>query len=133
MTSVAGASRYLNSAILANSKGQSPSTPSILDGGNNLGNNILAIGRNIAGNNGVGLSTNARLQTEKFLSETKSGFNAVFGMSTIKMSSIETMQQQIMAIRAKLPQSQIAENLRGSDTVNGVSGSSRGGNVNTTA
>lgn len=132
MTSVAGASRFLNSAILANKQGQSPSTPSILDGGGNLGNNLLSIGRNIYGDNGVGLSANARAYNEKFLNETKSGFNAVFGMSTINLATVENMQQTILALRAKLPQSQIAESLRGADTIAG-SVTSRGNNVNTTA
>lgn len=133
MTSVAGASRFMYSAILARRQGEDAAAqPGLLSGGGNLGNNLLAIGRNIYGDNGVGLSANARAYNEKFLSETKNGFNSVFGMSTIKMASVEIMQQQILALRAKTPQHQIANHLRSSDTVNGVS-TARGGTINTTA
>lgn len=120
-------------AMIARKMGEDASSqPSLLSGGGNLGNNLLSIGRNVYGNNGVGLSSNARAYNEKFLSETKSGFNAVFGMSTVKVSSVEVMQQQIMALRAKLPQNQVAAHLRGSDSVGGLS-TPRGNNVNTTA
>jgi hypothetical protein len=37
----------------------------------------------------------------------------VFGMSTAAMSSVEIITQKINAIRASLPQSMIAESLRG--------------------
>lgn len=113
MTIVAGASRYLNSAIIANRQGTSPSTPSLLSGAGDLGSGLLSAGRSLYGNNGIGMSANARAQTEQFLSQTKSGFNAVFGMSTIKLSSIENLQLTINALRASLPDSDVAESLRG--------------------
>lgn len=114
MTSVAGASRFMNASIIARSKGQQADAgSSLLANQGNLGNNLLSIGRGIYGNNGIGLSANARAYNEKFLSETRNGFNAVFGMSTVNMSSVEIMQQQINALRAKMPQSMVAEHLRG--------------------
>lgn len=139
MTSVAGASRYMLTAIVANKAGlDQASPPNLLSSAAGLSDSLLSIGRNMYGDNGIGLSANARAYNEKFLNETRGGFNAVFGMSTVNLSSVEIMQQTILALRAKLPQSQIAENLRGSDSIGGGISSSnasnaRGGNVDTTA
>jgi hypothetical protein len=113
MASVAGASRYLNSATIANRQGTAPSNPSLLSSASGLGDSLLSAGRRIYGNNGIGLSSNARAYNQQFLSQTRTGFNAVFGMSTAAMSSVEIITQKINAIRASLPQSMIAESLRG--------------------
>lgn len=115
MTTVAGASQYLNAAKIQNSKSKYASY--INAGGTTLMNStavdILDIGRSTFGNNGIGMSASSRAYTKQFLNATKSGFNAIFGMSTINMSSIENMTMQINALRSKIPQSQLSPEVRG--------------------
>lgn len=111
MTTVAGASRFLTTATLANSQGRPPGQSGLIE---SLGVvDILDIGRQ---DNGIGLSGRARALNKKFLNATASGFNQVFSLSTAKLGSNEVIQQEILALRSRLPENQIAESLRG-DTV----------------
>ena len=109
MTTVAGASQYLTAATLANKQGRSAVQTTLM---NSMSVDMLEIGRNAMGNYGIGLSPSSRAMNKDFLNKTSSGVNAIFGMSTVGMSSIENMQMQINAIRARTPQSQVAESLR---------------------
>lgn len=111
MTSVAGTSRYINAATLANKNGTAAQQPSLISDMGTV--DILDIGRSLYGNNGIGLSANARALNKQFLDQTASGFNTVFSLSTSGMGTPETMKQTILALRARLPESQIAESLRG--------------------
>lgn len=115
MTTVAGASQYLNAAKIQNSK--SKFADYINAGGVSLMNStavdILDIGRSSFKNSGIGMSASSRAYTKQFLNATKTGFNAIFGMSTINVSSIENMTLQINALRSKTPQSQLSEDVRG--------------------
>lgn len=111
MTSVAGTSRYINAATLANKNGAAAQQPTLISDMGTV--DILDIGRSLYGNNGIGLSANARALNKQFLDQTASGFNAVFSLSTASLGTPETMQQTILALRASLPQGQIAESLRG--------------------
>jgi len=128
VTVIAGAIQYLNSAKLANKQGR-PAVQTTL--ANNMSTDILDIGRRAQRDNGIGLSARSRAITKDFLNKSTSGVNAIFGMSTIGMSSIENMQLMINAKRASLPQSQIAESLRTDTSVN--ADPDVGNNVDTTA
>lgn len=110
MTTVAGASRYLAAATLANVRGISPSTPTVLgDSGSAV--SLLEAGRNSA--NGIGLSARARALNDQFLSSTASSFNSIFSLSAAELSTEATIAQKILAIRASIPESQLAPSLRG--------------------
>lgn len=108
MTTVAGTSRYINAATLANKQGLAAQQSTLMSAIGTI--DILDIGRQ---NNGIGLSANARALNKQFLDQTASGFNAVFSLSTASLGTPETMRQTILALRASLPDSQIAESLRG--------------------
>ncbi len=115
MTTVAGASQYLNAAKIQNSN--SKFAGSINAAGTSLMSSsavdVLEIGRSSFDGNGVGMSARSRAYAKQFMNATKSGFNAIFGMSTIKTSSIEIMTMQINALRSKTPLSQLSEEVRG--------------------
>ncbi len=108
--SVAGASRYLGAATLANVQGLSPSNPTLLDGSGG----IAAALESSRPNNGIGLSAQSRALTRQFLNETSSGFNTVFSLSNgVEFGTEETLQQKILAIRASIPESQLSREVRG--------------------
>ena len=109
MTTIAGASQYLNASTLANARGSSPSLPTLL--GATSSSDLLDAGRRIYAGNGIGLSSNARALNKQFLNQTASGFNSLFSLSTAAIGSVETMQQQINAIRASIPESQLARGI----------------------
>lgn len=110
MTTVAGASRYLNSSTLANGLGLSPYTQSILDGG--IGAiSLLDSGRRV-NRSGIGLSSNSRAIAEQFLSK-NTQYNQLLSLGVGPSLSIEGLQTQINALRSSLPESQISESLRG--------------------
>lgn len=114
MTTIPGASQYLNTVKVANAQGKTASAPTMLGGATgDLGNGILSVGRQAYAGNGVGLSARSRAYANQFISAVKSGFNSIFGMSTIKTSSVENMLLQINALRAKTPDSQLAQSVRG--------------------
>lgn len=112
--SIAGATRFLNAATLANLQGRAAVSPTILgESSGTLG--LLSVGRGIAGNNGIGLSASSRALTNQFLSQSQSGFNTIFSLNNVEFGTPETLSQKILAIRASLPESAIAESLRGQD------------------
>jgi len=131
--SVAGASRFLATATLANVRGISPvENNSILGSGSGtLG--LLDTGRGIGGNNGIGLSQRARALNNQFLSSTASTFNTVFSLGVGPDATVEGMQQQILALRAGKNDSQLAPSLRSAVDDGGVASSANGRNVDTQA
>lgn len=103
---VAGASRYLNSATLANKQGSVVATPNLLGtGGSTQG--LLDTGRNI-NSSGVGLSGNARAVNSSLISASASGFNKLFSLNGVEFGTNETLQQKILSIRASLPESSLS-------------------------
>lgn len=103
--------------------------PSILDGGSGNALSILGAARQFY--KGIGLSKNARQMNDQYLSQSKSGLNAILSLNVSVNASIEAVQQKIKAIRASLPQSQLLESLR-DDNGNAAAGSN-GTNVDTEA
>lgn len=103
MVSVAGASRYLNSATLANTQGISPIDNSGIIG--RTGASLLDAGRRV-NRSGIGLSSSSRQLTEQFLSRS-SDVNSLFTLGAGASLSIEGLKTQIKALRSKLPASQI--------------------------
>ncbi len=109
MALVAGASRYYNAALYGNQQGSVMTTPNLLS--DSMGAvDLLDIGRQ---DNGIGLSASARALNKQFLEQTSNGFNTIFSLSTYQMTSTDTMKQQIEALRARLPDSKIADYVRG--------------------
>lgn len=102
---VAGASRFLNSATLANVRGQAPSSPTLLGAGGST-QSLLDTGRNI-NSSGIGLSGSARAVNSQLISQSASGFNQIFSLNGVEFGTNETLQQKILAIRASLPESSL--------------------------
>lgn len=109
---VAGASRFLNSATLANLSGQAPTASSVLGTGDTL--SLLGAAKNAGSVRGIGLSASSRAQTEAFLSQSASGFNQIFSLSGVEFGTNETLQQAILALRASVPESKLAPSVRDS-------------------
>lgn len=106
---VAGSSRFLNAATLANTRGAAPSTPTLLGTGGST-QSLLDTGRNI-NSSGVGLSGSARAVNSQLISQSASGFNQIFSLNGVEFGTNETLAQQINAIRASLPESSLARGL----------------------
>ena len=102
MALIAGASAYLNSSTLANTKQLAVSTDNLL--GRSTAS-ILDAGRRI-NRSGIGLSSSARQLTQKFLSDTAGLGNALLS-ATAEANVTKNLQTRIMAIRASLPESAI--------------------------
>lgn len=100
MTSIPGASRFLNSAVLANTQGRAAQTTNLIG---SLGTvDLLDVARSSLGNNGVGLSNRARALNKQFLQSTSANFNSVFSNTTLAYTSVEDLRTQVLAVRAKL-------------------------------
>jgi hypothetical protein len=122
---------------------------------NAFGDSLLSTGRAI-NRSGIGLSGRARQGIEGFISATQGGYNALFSLATGPSLSNEGLLIQIQGLRATVPVSQLspkmlqqiadeilkqqeAENKAnglaadGSDLATGLSPSSLGRSVNTTA
>lgn len=113
MTTVAGASQYLNSATLANRRGVAPASSTLLGDGGIGSVDLLDAGRRIQRDNGIGLSSRSRELNKQFLNSSKTGFNGLFSLGVATTVTIEAITMKINALRSTLPQSQIASHLRG--------------------
>lgn len=113
---VAGASRFINSATLANLAGIAPSTPSALG---NVSSSLLDAGRRI-NRSGIGLSPSARALNEQFLNRS-SDINKMFSLGAGSSLSLQGLQTEILALRSRVPQERLAEFLRTEDTQTGNS------------
>lgn len=101
---VSGASRFLVSAQLANTRGLAAQPPSLLGGFEAGPSSLLEIGKQFAAP-GIGLSARARAVTQQFLAESKGGINIILSASA--QSTIDGSITQIKALQSKLPASQI--------------------------
>lgn len=126
---IPGASGFLNAATLANSRGIAAAQPSLLDGGFSAPD-LLEVGRRI-NRNSVGLSSNARAANKRFLESSTTNFNAIFSLNVGTTSSVEALQQGILALRSGLSDNQIARSLRQDD--GGVGSSATGSTIDTEA
>ena len=110
---IAGASQYKTAAILANKNG----TVGATTGNGIIGSlgavDILDIGRSLTGDNGIGLSGNARALNKQFLESSSSTFNTIFSLGVAGTSSIEGLQTQISALRSSMSESQLSREVRG--------------------
>ena len=120
---IAGASRFLNAATLANTKGLAAQSPTLL--GTGSAQSLLEAGRNL-GVRGFGISSSARALNQQFLNRS-ADVNSLFSLAAGPDATIESAQQQILALRAGLSESKIARSLRQDD--GGVATSDRGARV----
>lgn len=112
MTSVAGASRFLHSATLANNRGLAPSTPSLIG---DSAISLLDVGRRINRSN-IGLSAESRALTNKFLNRS-SAINSLFALGTGASLSAEGLQTQILALRSSVPKDKLSRVIIESEAV----------------
>ena len=77
------------------------------------GTDLLSVARAIRRDNGVGLSSNSRARITQYLNNTSSGFNSLLSLGVGAGTTIEGLQQQILALRSSLPDNQVAPSLRG--------------------
>lgn len=111
MTLIAGASQYVNQAILATRQGSSYAAPDVLSE-SGLGGDLLSIGR---ANSvpGIGISNYARAMNDAALKKSNQVYNGLFSATGAATASVDAAKTQINALRSRLPESQIAESLRG--------------------
>lgn len=112
MVGIPGSSKFLGAATLANRQGLAAQTPNLL-GESNIPS-ILESGRNINSGNGIGISDSARAFNQQFLNRT-ADINAMFSLGVGASATIEGLQQQILALRAKLPDSSISPSALGNE------------------
>jgi hypothetical protein len=122
VTTIAGASRFLAASTLANVRGISPSTPSILG---DSGMSILDAAARP--DNGIGLSARARQFNANYLSESASSLNKILSLGTSALATNESMQQTILALRASVPQSQLSREIRGESVDTSATGTAADG------
>lgn len=118
MTRIAGASQFVNAAILANRTGVSAQPVSLLGGFDNS-ISLLETGKRI-NRSGIGLSASSRSLIRSFLSSTNGSFNAL--LSAGVAADTNALQTQILGLRSKLPASQISENAYKSQDVEKIGG-----------
>lgn len=111
MATIPGASQYLNSATLANQQGvaaQSSNVLGVAEGATSL----LDVGRSSLFNNGIGLSASARALNNQIIQSNADTFNAIFSLGLGATASLEGLQQEILALRARAPESGLSRELR---------------------
>lgn len=104
--SVVGASQFLGSATLANTRGIAAQSSGLFD---NISNSLLDAGRRI-NRNGFGLSSGARANLKR-LQDSAAEFNALFSLSGGGASDVNSAQTQILALRSQTPTDQLARSL----------------------
>ena len=115
MTTIAGASQFLNAATLANGRGIAPSAPTVLSQGGDTAS-LLEAGRNALRIGGFGISSGARAVNAQFLAQSQSLGNQILSLGIGTDATIEGAQQNILALRSRLSDNQIARFLRAEDT-----------------
>lgn len=89
---------------------------SILSNAGSQVDGLLSIGRRLAPPGAPGMSSRARQMTQSYLSQSAAGANQLFSSTASgAYLSIEDLQTMIKGLRAKVPQSQIADSLKGDD------------------
>lgn len=107
MTTIPGASQYLNASTLANSQGVAAAQSNVL-----AESGVADVLEAARVDNGIGLSARSRALTKQFLETSGSGFNQIFSLNGVEFGTDETLQQAILALRAKVPESRLAPSLR---------------------
>jgi hypothetical protein len=119
--SISGSSRFINQSTLSIQQGQVPSaavgSTNMLGGSSTLG--LLSAGKTSSVGSGA-ISSGAANQLLG-----ASGGSSLFSVASASSISLEGMQTQIMAMRESVPESQLAESVRPSETL--------GTNVDTSA
>lgn len=110
MALIPGASQFLASSTLANTRGLSAQTPSLLDGAGDIAASLANIGRQFAVS-GFGISQSARALNDRFLNN--SDYGTLLSLAAGTSTTVFGAQQNILAIRAGLSDSQLAPSLRG--------------------
>ncbi len=106
MPTIAGASQYLNAATYSNLTGRAAQGSNLIG---NLGTvDLLDVARS-NNNSGIGLSSRARALNKQFLQSTSSNYNSLFSSTNSAYLSVEQLQQQVLALRASLPDSSISK------------------------
>lgn len=109
---VAGASRFLGAATLANVRGL-PAQQSTLLGQGGIGAvSLLDVGRTSLTTNGIGLSASARALNNQQLNASVSTINTLFSLTGGADGNVDGNQTIIQGLRASLPASAIREDLR---------------------
>ena len=114
MPTIAGASRYLNAATLANTQGVAAQSPTVFSNSGADTLSLLSSGRRTAVR-GFGLSSSARALNQQFI-QRSTDINAMFSLGIGADATIEGLQQQILALRARTPTSALARSLIQQDT-----------------
>ncbi len=132
MTTIPGASQFLNSATLANQQGLAAQQDSFL--GTAAGStSLLDIGRSSLFDNGIGLSSTARLLNTQQIEANSQSFNEIFSLGLGAAASVEGLQQEILALRANIPESGLARSLVLESDDGGVAESETGQTIDTQA
>lgn len=136
MVTIPGASQFLNAATLANQQGTPAQTTNIFSGQDST-TSLLAVGRAIAPDDGIGISAAARALNEQLLNNGES-INELFSLGAGSDATLEGAQQQILALRASTPESQLSREVLGesadvAEDDGGVSESETGQEVDTEA
>ena len=111
MVTIPGASGFLNASTLANTRGLSAQSTSLL-GNSATTTSLLDAGRSLTSNNGIGLSASSRALTNQLLQNTAAEANALFSLAGGGSATVEASQTQILGLRASLPDSAIRADLR---------------------
>ncbi len=127
MVTIPGASGFLGAATLANVRGIGAQSPTILGEGSATG--LLESGRSLAAG-GFGISSGARAINQQFLNRS-TDVNALFSLAVGPDATIEGAQQQILALRGRIPESQLSRAVLGDD--GGVSAPETGQEIDTEA
>ncbi len=131
MTTIPGASGYLNAATLANVQGSAAQTSNVL-GVAEGATSLLDVGRSSLFDNGIGLSSTARQLNKSFIESNASTFNAIFSLGIGATATVEGLQQEILALRASLPSNSIHSSVYETDD-GSVSESATGTTIDTSA
>ncbi len=98
---IAGASRFLNSSILANTQGLAAQTNSVLNEAAG-GISLLDAGRRI-NRSGLGISVESRQRIDRLIEGNSSTFNTLFSLSGGGSSTVEASLAQIAALQSSTP------------------------------
>ncbi len=111
MTTIAGASQFLNASTLANQRGNAAAAPNVL-GTAEGATSLLDVGRSSLFDNGIGLSASARALNNSFIESNSATFNEIFSLGVGANATVEGLQQEILALRGRFSDDQLAPSLR---------------------
>lgn len=109
---VAGASRFIGAATLANTQGRPAAQSSVLGGGS--AQSLVDAAKAFRVEGSPGLSASARQGINSFLNATGGSSGSLFGLTTGSALSTADLATQINALRSSLPESQISDTVKAS-------------------